>query len=82
MVNRSEEQQVTVEIAEVEPRAIKATADSLTVGAVIFDAFGGQHKITNVRRRKGGLTTTREDGWVDSWELDEIVTFIPSPKSH
>jgi hypothetical protein len=68
---------VTVDISEVEPTAMKAEARTLQKGDKLFDVWGGTHAITKAVLFRRTIRVSRENGWSDTFELDQIVTRIP-----
>lgn len=69
-----------VNIVDVEPKARKLPARMITEGALLFDVYGGTHPVRRAQLTvKGKMRVTREDGWFDTWDPKELITFIPAP---
>lgn len=56
---------VTVNIADVMPDTIEVDRRSIEVDDTVFDVFGGEHRVTAVRRTKLRTVVVRNGGWVD-----------------
>jgi hypothetical protein len=67
-----------VDITSVFPEAIQVRADELKLGDKVFDAMGGQHKLTVVRPLKNGNISTKRDDhrYTEHWYPHEIITII------
>jgi hypothetical protein len=69
---------VVVDIIGLVPVSIRVRAHELQVGDRVFDAFGGQHKLTRVVRLKNGLISTRRDDHkhTEWWSPSQDLTIV------
>ena len=57
------------------PGFATVAASSLEKGDRVADVYGGTHVVARVTHRRDGSTRiVREDGWVDVFERDDLVT--------
>lgn len=69
----------TVDLTEAHPAAVRGVAADLRTGDTVYDTFGRPYRLQLVtRHRGGGITTKRADGWVDSFQLTDPITYAPT----
>lgn len=70
----ADEQPAVVEISDVERSTIKLAAQSVRVGDLVFDTFGGTHRVVSVRRYPHLVRIMRDDGWPITLERATLIT--------
>lgn len=70
--------ETTVNITDVEPKAVRVKGSDLKSGDRVFDVWGHSYKIRLVTPRKDGRISFRRSDFQQDWiGADETITIIP-----
>lgn len=68
--------EATVNITDAVHHAVRVERKQIRVGDIVFDTYGGQHKIVKVRHFKHTTTAVRDDGPSFSLVGRETITVV------
>lgn len=68
--------QHVIDIIDAYTNARQIKGEDIKEGDILFDVFGGKHRVTKVTPFKYTVRTTRADGRTDTWGKEQTLTVL------